>query len=153
MKEVNSQLHNSFAKLRLFPEVTLKHLKYYAVPSLIDKTPHRTILHGGCNDVSNKNSTPKKIANEIGVMTILCRSYGVNDILISTVICRRNKFLNEKVKRINFLLKFICEENEYFFIDNSNIEIRNLWKDGIHLLEPVKTKLAKNFIYFLGNSY
>ena len=40
-----------------------------------------------------------------------------------------------------------------FFIDNSNIETRDLWKDGIHLLEARKAKLAENFIYFLSNSY
>ena len=62
MKEVNSQLHYSFAKLRLFPGVTLKHLKHYIVPSLIDETSGRIILHGGCNDVNNKNSTTDKIA-------------------------------------------------------------------------------------------
>ena len=39
------------------------------------------------------------------------------------------------------------------FLGNSNIEIRDLWKDGIHLLESGKTKLAKKFIYFLNNSY
>ena len=44
-------------------------------------------------------------------MAILCRGYGVNDIFISAMICRRGKFLNEKVKRINFLLELICEEN------------------------------------------
>ena len=55
------------------------------------------------------------------------------------------------MKRVNFLLKQICEEDGYFFIDNSNIEITDLWKDGIHLLE---SKLAENFIYiFLNNSY
>ena len=58
------------------------------------------------------------------------------------------------MKRVNFLLKQICEEDGYFFIDNSNIEITDLWKDGIHLLESDKTKLAENFIYiFLNNSY
>ena len=57
------------------------------------------------------------------------------------------------MKRVNFLLKQICEEDGYFFIDNSNIEITDLWKDGIHLLESGKTKLAENFIYFLNNSY
>ena len=151
-KEVNSQLHNSLAKLRLFPGATLNHLKYYVVPSL-DGTPDRIVLDGGCNDVNNKNSTLEKTANEIGDMAILCRNNGVNDIFISAMICRSGKFLNEKLKRINFLLKLICEENEYFFIDNSNIEIRYLWKDGIHLLESGKTKLAQNFIYFLNNSY
>ena len=61
------------------------------------------------------------------------------------MICRRGKFFNRKVKCVNFLLKHICKENGYFFIDISNIEIRDLWKDGIHLLESCKTKLAENF--------
>ena len=100
-------------------------------------------------DVNNKNSTPEKIANEIAYMVILCRDYGVNDVFISVMICRRGKFLNGKVKR----MKQICEENGYFFIDNSNIEIRELLKDGICLLESGKTKLAENFIYFLNSSY
>ena len=86
-------------------------------------------------------------------MAILCRHSGVNDVFILAMICRRGKFLNGKVNRVNFLLKQICEENGYFFIDNSNIEIRDLWKDGIHLIESGKTKLAENFIYFLNNSY
>ena len=59
-------------------------------------------------------------------MAILCRDYGVKDIFISAMICRRGKFLNGKAKHVNFLLKQICEEYEYFFIDDSNIEIRDL---------------------------
>ena len=69
------------------------------------------------------------------------------------MICGRGKFLNGKVKHVNFLLTLICEENGYFLIDNSNNEIRDLWKDGIHLLESRKTKLVDNFMYFLNNSY
>ena len=46
MKEVNFQLRNSFAKLEPFPGVTLKNLRYYFVPSLINETPNRIILHG-----------------------------------------------------------------------------------------------------------
>ena len=110
-------------------------------------------MHGGCNDVNNKSSAPEKIANEIADMAILCRDYGVNDVFISAMICRRSKLLNGKVKRVNFLLKQICEKNWYFFIDNSNIEIRDLWKDGIRLLELGKPKFAENFLYFLNNSY
>ena len=86
MKEVNSQLRNSLAKLRSFPEATLKHLRYYIVLSLIDETPDRIILHGGCNDLNNKSSTPEKIANKIADMAILCRDYGVDDVFISAMI-------------------------------------------------------------------
>ena len=153
VKEVNSQLQKSFAKLRSFPGATLKHLRYYIVPSLIDEIPDRNIFHGGCNDVNNKNSTPEKIANEIADMAILCRDYGVNGVFISAMICRRGKFLNGKEKRVNFLLKQIYEEYGYFFVDNSIIKIRDLRKDGIHLLESGKTNLTENFIYFLNNSH
>ena len=137
----------------MFPRATLKHLRYYNVPSLLNETADKIILHGGCNDVNNKDSTPEKTANEIADMAILCRDYGINDVFISVMICRRGKFLDGKVKRVNFLLKQICEENGYFLIDNSNIEIRDLRKDVIHQLESGKTKLAENFIYFLNNSY
>ena len=66
-------------------------------------------MHGGYNDVNNKNSTPEKIENEIADMAILCRDYDVNNVFISAMICRRGKFLNVKVKRVNFLLKQTCE--------------------------------------------
>ena len=125
---VNSQLRNSFAKLRSFPGAALKHLKYYIALSLIDETPDRIILHGGYNDVNNKNLMPEKIVNEITDMAILCRDHGVNNVFISAMICRRGKFLIGEIKRVTFLLKHICEENRYFFIDISNIEIRDLWK-------------------------
>ena len=68
-------------------------------------------MHGGCNDVNNKNSTPEKIVNERADMAILCRDYGVNNVFISAMICRRGKFLNRKVKSLNFLLKQIWEQN------------------------------------------
>ena len=100
MKEVNRKLQNSFAKLRSFPGATLKHLRYYIVPSLIDETD-RIILRGRCN-VNNKNSTPE---NEIADVAILCRDYNVNDVFISAMIYRRGKFLNGKVKRVNFLFE------------------------------------------------
>ena len=60
---------------------------------------------------NNQNSAPEKIAYKIPDMAILCRDYGVNDIFILAIICGRGKFLNGKVKRVNFLSKHICEEN------------------------------------------
>ena len=79
MREVNSQSQNLFAKLRLFPRATLKHLRYCIVPSLIDDTPNRIIL-------------------EIADVAILCRDYGDNDVFMSAMFCRSDKFLNGKVK-------------------------------------------------------
>ena len=61
-------------------------------------------------------------------MAILCRGYGVNNILTAAMIFR-SKFSNEKVK-----LRFLG--------------ITDSWKEGIHLLESGKTTLAQNFIFF-----
>ena len=135
VNKVNKQLRNSFAKRRSFPGATLKHLKYCVVPSLVDETPDRITMYGKCNDINNKNLTPEKIANKIGDIAILYPGYGLNDVLMSAMICRRSKFLNKEVKSMNFLLKIICEENWYFFIDNSNIEIKDLerWYTSVRI--------------------
>ena len=41
----------------MFPEAPLKYLKYYVVPSLVKETNDKIILHGGCNNINDKNST------------------------------------------------------------------------------------------------
>ena len=48
-----------------------------------------------------------------------------------------------------------CENNNNNPYTNlqGNIEIRDSWRDGPHLLESGKTKLAENFIYFLSSCY
>ena len=69
--------------------------------------------------ITKMMSTPEKIAKEIADIAILCRHYGVM-VFISATIWRRGKFINGKVKRVNFLLKQIFEGERYFFVDNSN---------------------------------
>ena len=80
---------------------------------------------------------------------MLCCGYCVNDIFIFAMICRRSKFLDVKVKRINLLLKLICEENGYFFIDNSNIEIRDLLERWYTSIGIKKDQVSSKFYIFL----
>ena len=98
----------------------------------MDETPNRVILHGGCNDVSNRNISLEEIASDIKDLAEMCREYGENEIFVSYLICRKNSYLNEKVLRINFLLNLICREKGFVFIDNRNINIDDLWEDGLH---------------------
>ena len=153
MREFNQQLHNSFAKLRPFPGASIKQLEYYAVPTLNDESPNRIIIHAGCNDVGDRNATPEEIAKKIEEFAMMCRSYGVNEIFISSLICRKNKILNDKIRRINFLTKLFCEEHGFVYIDNNNITEEDLWKDGIHLVQSGKDKLSNNFLHFLNFFY
>ena len=46
---------------------------------------------------------------------------------------------------------FLKKTNIYVYIDNRDFEVRDLWQDGIHLLELGETKLVRNFIYFLNS--
>ena len=83
----------------------------------------------------------------------MCCGYGVNKIFVSSLICRKNNYLNKKVTRMNFLLNLTCKGKGFVFIDNRNINIDHLCEDGLHLIEQGKAKLAQNFIHFLNSSY
>ena len=60
----------------------------------------------------------------------MCHGYGVNKIFM---LSRKNNYLNEKVTRINLLLNLICKEKGFVFINNRNIDMDDLWEDGLHL--------------------
>lgn len=63
------------------------------------------------------------------------------------------KYLNGKVRKINFLLNFICKHKcknkGFLLIDNKNIELDDVWESNLQ--EKEKTNLARNFIYSLNN--
>lgn len=69
----------------------------------------------------------------------MCGANGVNEVFILLLIRIRSMFfLVISVKKKGFAL-----------IYNKNINLNNLLKDGLHLFETRKIKLAVNFIYFL----
>ena len=113
VKEMNRNLNNNSARVRYFPGTTVKRLHHYVIPMLTDDTLDTIIIQSGCNDIYNRNSNPKDIAKAIGSLGNRCRSHGVNQVLISSLICRKNFHLNNNIKRINFLLKLICQKNGF----------------------------------------
>ena len=79
-----------------------------------------------------------------------CKESNVNDVFISSLICRDKKRLNDKVIAVNNILKRVCELNGLGFIDNSNICAEKLFEDGLHLKDDGKVILANNLIYVLN---
>ena len=154
-KEFNSWLKNHSAQIRPFPGATIKQLHHYIIPTLIDDTPDVIIIHGGCNDILSRGKAEELLPNEIalGLISIanLCREKGVNEVFISSIICRKSRNLNDKVCMANEILKRLCEEHKFIFIDNGRINEKHLWKDGMHLLESGKIILANNFIDSINN--
>ena len=92
----------------------------------------------------------KEIAEWIVKIGRQCKESNINDVFISSLICRALKRLNDKVVAVNNILKRVCKLNGSGFIVNSNICAENLFEDGLHLNDDGKVMLANNFIYVLN---
>ena len=114
------------------------------------------IIHGGCNDLGYKNKealSTDDIINAILEIGKLCQSHGVNDIFISSLICRKNNFQNNKVNTINNLLRSACDSLGFHFTDNSSIARNHLAGDGIHLNYAGTEVLLENIAFCLNNFF
>ena len=98
-----------YPNYRPFIGATLKQMETYVKPILNDDTPDVLILHIGCNNIGNKQHTENEIAEWIVKMDRQCKENKVNYIFISSLICRAQKKLNDKVISVNNILKRVCK--------------------------------------------
>ena len=73
----------------------------YVKPILNDDTPDVLVLHIGCNDIGNKQPTKNEIAEWTVKIGRQCKESNANDVFISSLICRAQKRLNDKVIAVN----------------------------------------------------
>ena len=78
-------------------------------------------------------------------IALKCISYGICKVFISSI-CYNTRASNDYLQEINRRIGGICRENNFNFIDNSNITEKHLFKDGLHLLYPGKVIVANNII-------
>ena len=69
VKDMNRNAKNTSIRVRHFPGATVKQQRQYVIATLTDDTPNTIIIQG--------------IAIAIGSLGNLCRSHGVNQVLIS----------------------------------------------------------------------
>ena len=72
-------------------------------------------------------------------------------IFLSSVICRKNNFQNNKVNMTNNLLKNACDLLGFHFNDNSTIARNQLPDDQIHLNYASTEVLLENIAFCLNN--
>ena len=72
--------------------------------------------------------------------------------LISSILVKKNPNLNKIVRRVNDMLRDLCEKNGFSFICNDVITTNYLWKDGVHLQDMGTHILSNNFLELLNNS-
>ena len=86
-----------------------------------------------------------------------CIEFGVGKIGFSSITVRRNgRDVETRRREINSLLRSRCMEKGYIFVDNDNIDLRDIQNkphDKVHLLESGSVKLANNILQVLNEGF
>ena len=148
--EFNFCLRKCNTRFRLFTGATIKQIETYVKPILQDDTTDVVILHIGCNDISNRNMSANDIAEGIINIRRYCKEHNVNNVTISSLICRSQIDFQHKVNAVSTMLMNRCKDYGLVYIDNNNIEVGFLAQDGLHLNKIGKSCLASNFVNFIN---
>ena len=57
------------------------------------------------------------------------------------------------LERTHEIIEHLCNELGICHVDNRNIRMKHLWKDGLHLVESGKVILANNFLSYLSKCF
>ena len=142
-------LDNFIIRKECFPGKTSRHIKYYVHPSLEGENYDAAIIHVGVNDFLNdRNSSIENLLNNIKEITNQCRAHHVTKIFISSLlVCPLLR--KGLVEEINAALSKFCQAQNFYFIDNSNIQVQHL-RDRLHLKVNYLNILANNYITTLN---
>ena len=105
------------------------------------REPDVCLIHVGTNDLGSKMSS-KKIAESIMDLATKMKSTE-NEIIVSSITSRGDG-LNEKSRLVNEYLMSFCIENDICYLDNSNICVENLEREG-HEVGFILTTVGQNF--------
>ena len=99
---------------------------------MIDDKPDTIIIHLGTNDILN-HANHEDIAHSIISIGLDCKNNGFNEVLISSILVKKNPNLNKILHCVNDMLRDLCEKNGFSYICNDVNTTNYLWKDGVHL--------------------
>ena len=92
----------------------------------------------------------KDVVQRIIDIGLYCRECDVKDVIISSILVKRNFHLTRIIRQINDLLSEYHVSNNFHYLTNYNTSRQNLWKDGIHLNNVGNNILAENFISYVN---
>ena len=90
------------------------------------------------------------MAQKIIDIGVKCRSYGVRNIAILSILVRSSIHWNQIILKVNNILKVLCATNDFNFICDDEIGREIVWKDGLHLTNDETVMLADNFTKYLN---
>ena len=133
--------------------LTTNKLEYYIMPALIEQQPDIAIINIGSNDInfSNLNVDINQLAAKIINIGKKCYEYGVQEVIISSVLIKRSIRLSAMIRQLNDILSESCKNNGMYYMSNDMIDRDLLWKDGIHLTDRGTRVLAGNMVDLIND--
>ena len=129
-----------------------RHIRNQIETHLQEELPDAAIILIGGNDLptSRENPTPiGKVATQIMDSALLCKQYNVKDVCVSSVLPRKEPYMERRRKELNENLRSRCELHDFIFIDNDVGEDKIIFPkhfyDNVHLDNDGSDLLAKKF--------
>ena len=116
-----------------FSGANIKRLDHFITPTLVEDI---VIIHVGSKDVTHNTVDQidvKDIVNRIINIGKKCLSYGVKEVIISSIFIKKPFKLTRIIRQVNDLSRDECKRNNFQFISNDYITSEVLWRDGLHL--------------------
>ena len=154
-REFYQHLRNTWCNIKTFPGANARYLHHHVLPFIIEECPHTLVIHGGTNDLRNRDKTPEQIADDLISIGRTAQSLGVKNVMYSSLIIRKDGVtLDRKRNNVNQALKDKCILNNFIFVCNRNICLEDITDfDKVHLHESGSVKLANNILDAMNNSH
>ena len=130
VREFNNEIKNGYTKFKTFPGSDSREILHYVNPTIESGNYDSAVLHFGVNDLLHKalskSDTVGNLIENIRKAADKCMSHGVSKVFVSAIV--RNKRIPESLVEVNEKIAFMCKNNNFIFVDNSNIS-------NIHLFD------------------
>ena len=141
--------------MKYFSGANTNQLEYYLVPLLVDEKPDNVIIRIGSNDISRfnyNNVNVEELAHRIVTIGLKCRSYGVSNLPVCSILKRSSFNINQVIYQVNNILKRLRMINDFCYICNDLANENYLWKDGLYLKNEGSSLLLNNFINYVNGN-
>ena len=143
-----------------FPNAEADEMRHYASYHLEKDRPDNVIIVSGLNDLlhhpDRENADSKAIGDKVLNIGRLAKEKGVARICISGLVKPRYYNCRSSVDKINAYLRDMCTREGYIFIDQSNIESKDLG-DSIHVgnngMRKLKANIFKELFTYTYSSF
>ena len=123
------------------------------IAATVRDNPDVVVLQAGSVDIRQHHERAVMTELEETVISLKQATKGTTKILLSTIPKRSNSTDDRRARMVNNHMKFMAtKDRRLSIVENNNITLSDLHKDGIHLSPDGKQKLASNILAQIRNS-